>query len=88
MIIFLDPVISTNGKYGIGNGPIYFSDVGCQGWELSLTACSKSSYLHFTCSNTAIAGTLCTDGKRKAEKEEGQNLIVIIIQVVQRVRFV
>ena len=76
---FLDPVISTNGKYGIGNGPIYFSGVGCQGWELSLIACNKLSYLHFTCSNTAIAGTLCTDGKKKAKKEEGQNLIVIII---------
>ena len=57
--------MSLNGKYGVGDGPIYFSNLLCQGWEHTYTLCSKSSYLHFTCSNTAIAGTLCTDGKRE-----------------------
>ena len=59
------PVVSLNGKYGVGDGPIYFSNLLCQGWEHTYSLCSKSSYLHFTCSNTAIAGTLCTDGKRE-----------------------
>ncbi|XP_019848942.1 PREDICTED: deleted in malignant brain tumors 1 protein-like [Amphimedon queenslandica] len=57
-----EPVVSLNGKYGVGDGPIYFSDLSCQGWEHTFTICSKSSYLHFTCSNIAIAGALCTDG--------------------------
>ena len=58
-----EPKISTNAKYGTGDGPIFFSNVNCQGWERSFTVCSKLSYLHFTCSNNAIAGVLCTDGK-------------------------
>ena len=69
MYFLIVPVVSLNGKYGVGDGPIYFSDLTCQGWEHTYTICSKSSYLHFTCSNTAIAGTICTDGKRETYME-------------------
>ncbi|XP_019854464.1 PREDICTED: scavenger receptor cysteine-rich type 1 protein M130-like isoform X2 [Amphimedon queenslandica] len=62
-----EPYISTNGKYGAGNGPIFFSGVSCQGWENSFSLCGKTSYRHFTCSHNHLAGTLCTDGCTEGE---------------------
>ena len=62
-VLFLEPEISTNAKYGHGEGPIVFSYINCHGWESSLSSCSKSSYLQFTCSSSSyISGVLCTDG--------------------------
>ena len=62
--VFLEPNITTNAAiYGSGDGPIVYSNLNCQGWQRSFSECSKSSYLHFTCSSNNIAGVLCTDGK-------------------------
>ena len=62
--VFLAPNISTNAAiYGSGDGPIVYSNLNCQGWQRSFSECSKSSYLHFTCSSSSIASVLCTDGK-------------------------
>ena len=60
--LFLEPEISTNAKYGRGDGPVFFDYVNCHGWESSLSSCSKSTYRQFTCSSNYIAGVLCTDG--------------------------
>ena len=51
--------------YGISDkpGPVVYSRVSCNGWERSITDCTKSEYLGFTCSGyTHPAGVLCTDG--------------------------
>ena len=40
--------------------PIVYSNINCNGWEKSIAECSKTNYLHFTCSSTA--GLLCPDG--------------------------
>ena len=61
--VLVEPNITTNSKYGTGNGPIIYSNLNCQGWQRSFSECSKSTYRHFTCSSTNIAGVLCTDGK-------------------------
>ena len=64
-LFLMEPDITTNAKYGSGDGAIVYSNLNCQGWQRSFSECSKSSYRHFICSNTNIAGVLCTDGITK-----------------------
>ena len=61
--MFTEPFIYTDSKYGKGDGPIVYSNVNCYGWEKTLTECTKTNYLYFTCSDTA--GVLCPDGRTK-----------------------
>ncbi|XP_011409971.1 PREDICTED: scavenger receptor cysteine-rich domain superfamily protein-like [Amphimedon queenslandica] len=51
-----------DSAFGIGDVPIVYSNFGCQGFETSLSACSKDSYPSFTCNNGNTAGILCADG--------------------------
>ena len=49
-------------RYGVSDRPVVYYGVFCHGWERSITECTKSEYLNFTCSSTYAAGVLCTDG--------------------------
>ena len=63
--VFLHYLASTafvDSAFGAGDGPIVYSNFGCQGFETSLSACSKDSYPSFTCNNGNTAGILCADG--------------------------
>ena len=65
LIAIIEPVIYTNSEYGVGKTPIVYYNIQCQGWEKSISECTKTHYLHFSCSVTA--GLLCPDGELSLE---------------------
>ena len=78
-----EPFIYTDSKYGKGDGPIVYSNVNCHGWEKTLTECTKTNYLYFTCNDTA--GVLCPDGRTTMYIYA---LYYNVLQIVWKVRFV
>ena len=58
-----EPTTFVGSQYGDGNGPIVYSNFGCEGFEDTLSICSKTSYPSITCSRSNIAGVLCRDGE-------------------------
>jgi deleted-in-malignant-brain-tumors protein 1 len=53
-------IIDTVNKYGVGDGPIVYSNVECFGHESSLNSCTKTVYPSFYCSNRVV-GLVCLD---------------------------
>ena len=52
-------------QFGSGNGPMMYSNISCQGYEKSLSQCSKQQYLSFTClNNNYIAEVRCYEGHK------------------------
>ena len=56
------PIVYSHSEYGDGEYPIVMSNVGCEGWEKSITDCSHHSYESTSCSRANLAGVLCHDG--------------------------
>ena len=58
----VDSVAFTTPIFGQGPGPMYLSQVGCNGAEAKLINCPSSS-IHYTCHNGRDAGVRCLDSK-------------------------
>ena len=52
-------------EFGVGSGPVVYSNVDCIGWENSLGQCSRETYLMFDCPPFEAAGVFCADCKYK-----------------------
>ena len=63
-LISLEPRLFANSYFGDGDYPIVYSNLGCGGWENSLSACNKDNYNDFfTCTRDNVAGLLCGASK-------------------------
>ena len=49
-------------EFGEGEGPIHFDDLACNGDEISLFDCTRSSSAH-NCGHSEDAGVVCSDGE-------------------------
>ena len=56
-------IINTNGKFGVGNGPIVYSNVHCYGGEKGLFECKRLNNPQFSCYNPYIIGLKCLESK-------------------------
>ncbi|XP_071492289.1 scavenger receptor cysteine-rich domain-containing protein DMBT1-like [Diadema antillarum] len=53
--------------YGEGSGPIFLENIGCNGWESSLTRCSSNGWYSRNCGHFEDAGVRCEASIRLAE---------------------
>ena len=58
----IDPTIHYDSEFGVGNGPIIWSSVYCNGWEASIHDCTKTVLPDFNCYSSYIAGVTCKEG--------------------------
>ena len=60
---YVDPkAIVSFPAYGRGEGPILLSHLLCNGDEDSLNSCPHRSFGEYTCSDSNIAGVICSNG--------------------------
>uniref|UniRef100_A0AAQ4RBN7 Deleted in malignant brain tumors 1 protein-like n=1 Tax=Gasterosteus aculeatus aculeatus TaxID=481459 RepID=A0AAQ4RBN7_GASAC len=52
--------ITTNAEFGRGSGPIWNSQIECNGLESSLSQCPQRPFRDKTCNTTLVAGVVCT----------------------------
>ena len=55
-------MISTNSKFGDGEGPMVYSNVNCFGHENHITECTKNEFPYFHCNRQYTIGLHCYDG--------------------------
>ena len=48
-LMYLDAVAFSNAHFGTGAGPIHLDNIGCNGSEMNLIDCSRSSFV--SCNN-------------------------------------
>ena len=63
-----EPISYTNSEFGEGQGPIIFSNLGCEGWEKNIVQCYWSEYGSFSCSRDQLVGVFCHDGEKVIRK--------------------
>ena len=63
LIFSLEPTIYNSSYFGDGDGAIIYSNFGCQGFEGSISDCSKQQYGSFSCSRNNVVGIKCQDSK-------------------------
>ena len=57
-----EPVAYTGSTFGEAEGPVIYSDVGCEGWQNNIRDCKKLQYENFTCPHYTVAGVMCSNG--------------------------
>ena len=60
--MFTGAIISTNSKFGDGEGPIVYTVVNCFGHENQISECLKSEFPYFYCNRQYTIGLHCYDG--------------------------
>ena len=60
--MFSEPLPFKGSHFGPSSGPIFYSDVQCEGWEKHFEECRKKNHLEIQCSHRTVAGVMCLDG--------------------------
>ena len=76
------PTIYSNSYFGDGEGPIVWSYLSCFGVESTISQCSKSQYLYFSCSRYDVAGIFCKDGMCKLLSASNMYFASVVVLLI------
>ena len=70
---FVGVTVYSSSPFGQGNGPIFFTDVGCSGSETSLLMCSRNVFGVTSCTHSRDVGLKCEGTYSKQVKYPWQS---------------